>query len=128
MRISDWSSDVCSSDLVMLIDLTAEPIETLEAHAIRTTAGHYPVDVIVLATGFEALISALLAIDIRGVGGRALRDEWIQEPKSYLGLGVAGFPHTFQLNGPVQPPTPCNALRSGEEHGATRVGKEGGKK
>jgi cyclohexanone monooxygenase len=101
---------------VSLIDMVAEPIETLEPHAIRTSAASYQVDAIVLATGFQALIGALLAIDIRGIGGRLLRDEWVQEPKSYLGIGVAGFPNLFTINGPGSPATLANVISAGEHH------------
>jgi len=57
----------------------------------------------VFATGFDAMTGALARIDIRGVSGVTLQHAWAEGPKSYLGIGVAGFPNLFMLNGPTSP-------------------------
>jgi len=108
--------DVYNRPNVDLIDMAAEPIETLTADAIRTATGTYEVDSIVLATGFDALIGALLAIDIRGVDGRSLREEWSPTPTAYLGLGINGFPNLFTINGPGSPATLANVISAAEHH------------
>src|SRR6185437_2859628 len=64
---------------------------------------HFDLDVIVLATGFDAMTGALSKIDIVGRGGQALRDDWRHGPRTYLGLGVDGFPNLLIVSGPGAP-------------------------
>jgi len=70
----------------------------------------------VFATGFDAMTGALLAIDIRGGGGRPLREKWSAGPKTYLGLAVAGFPNLFVSTGPGSPSVLSNMIVSIEQH------------
>jgi len=58
-----------------------------------------PADVLVLATGFKSH-DFVAPMEIRGVGGRRLADEWAETPKAYLGLSVPAFPNMFLLYGP----------------------------
>jgi cyclohexanone monooxygenase len=74
------------------------------------------VDDLVLATGFDAMTGALLAIDIRGRSGRSLRDAWAAGPRTYLGLAVAGFPNLFAVTGPGTPSVLSNMIVSIEQH------------
>ncbi|MBW2499059.1 MAG: NAD(P)/FAD-dependent oxidoreductase [Deltaproteobacteria bacterium] len=90
-------------DNVTLVDLRKGGIETITPTGIRTTQGHVELDVIVLATGFDAMTGALSRIDVRGRGGRLLRDEWADGARTYLGLSVAGFPNFFVVVGPGSP-------------------------
>jgi cation diffusion facilitator CzcD-associated flavoprotein CzcO len=85
---------------VSLVDIRETPIERLTATGIRTSDKHYDLDVIVLATGFDALTGALTAIDPVNGKGRHLVDEWEDGPKTYLGLAMAGFPNLFMVAGP----------------------------
>ena len=62
-----------------------------------------PLDVIVLATGFDALTGSLTRIDIRGRGGRRLREDWADGPRTYLGVSMAGYPNLFVCVGPGSP-------------------------
>lgn len=87
-------------DNVTLVDLTSESIERFTATGIRTTARDYPLDTIVYATGFDAVSGPLLRIDIKGSGGLSLADAWSKGPRTYLGLGMAGFPNLFTITGP----------------------------
>jgi cation diffusion facilitator CzcD-associated flavoprotein CzcO len=104
-------------DNVTLIDLKKERIEEVTPTGIRTTSGHHDVDVLVLATGFDAMTGALSKIEIRGPGGRLLRDVWAAEgPVSYLGLQVAGFPNLFTVTGPGSPSVLSNMVVSIEQH------------
>ena len=75
----------------------------------------YAVDDIVFATGFDAMTGALLKIDIR-VGGQTLKEKWREGPKTYLGLGIAGFPNLFTITGPGSPSVLTNMLPSIEQH------------
>jgi cyclohexanone monooxygenase len=88
---------------VSLVDLRKGGIEEITADGIRTARGFVPLDVIVLATGFDAMTGALTRIDVRGRGGRLLRDAWTEGPKTYLGVSVAGFPNLFICVGPGSP-------------------------
>ena len=103
-------------DNVSLVDLKKTPIEAITPTGIRTTAGEYPLDIIVFATGFDALTGALLKIDIRGEDGIALREVWADGPRTYLGLQVAGFPNLFTLTGPQSPSVLCNLPVPIEQH------------
>jgi cyclohexanone monooxygenase len=73
-------------------------------------------DVLVLATGFDAMTGALLSIDVRGRGGRSLKEKWAGGPRSYLGLAIAGFPNLFTVTGPGSPSVLSNMLVSIEQH------------
>ena len=88
---------------VTLVDLKRTPVEEITPTGIRTSAGHHDLDVIVYATGFDALTGPLEALGIRGRGGRALRDAWREGPRTYLGVAVPGFPNLFTITGPGSP-------------------------
>jgi cation diffusion facilitator CzcD-associated flavoprotein CzcO len=85
---------------VHLVDLQETPIERITPTGIRTTAGDHEFDIIVYATGFDAVTGAYDRIDIRGVGGRSLRDKWADGPVTFLGLQVSGFPNMIMPTGP----------------------------
>ena len=76
----------------------------------------HELDCIVYATGFDAMTGALLRIDIRGRGGRPLQEAWAAGPRTYLGLGVAGFPNLFTITGPGSPSVLSNMAVSIEQH------------
>ena len=101
---------------VDLIDVQADPIEAVLADGLRTRSQHYKFDVLVLATGFDAMTGALLAIDIRGREGRSLREKWRDGPLSYLGVAIEGFPNLFTITGPGSPSVLTNVIASIEQH------------
>ncbi len=101
---------------VTLVDIAAKPIEAITAHGVRTADAAYDVDCIVFATGFDAMTGALTRIDIRGRGGRTLRDKWAEGPRTYLGLSSAGFPNFFVITGPGSPSVLSNMVPSIEQH------------
>lgn len=103
-------------DNVTLVDVRAHPIEAVTPTGLKTAAGHYDLDVIVFATGFDAVTGALLAIDIRGRDGVRLRDAWADGPRTYLGLQVSGFPNLFTITGPQSPSVLSNMPVSIEQH------------
>jgi cation diffusion facilitator CzcD-associated flavoprotein CzcO len=108
--------DLFNRPNVDLVDLRDTPITAITPAGLRTTgqdgAQELPVDDIVFATGFDALTGPLLAIDIRGTGGRSLRDDWAAGPVTYLGLGIAGFPNLFSVAGPGGPGVLTNVVRT----------------
>jgi cation diffusion facilitator CzcD-associated flavoprotein CzcO len=87
-------------DNVHLVDIKETPIERITETGIRTSERDYEFDVIVYATGFDAITGAFDRIDIQGVGGEKLRDKWTDGPITYLGMFVHGFPNLIMPSGP----------------------------
>jgi cation diffusion facilitator CzcD-associated flavoprotein CzcO len=85
---------------VDLVLLKEDPIIEFTEKGIRTESGELEVDMIILATGFDAFTGALNKIDIRGLDGQTLRESWKDGPHTYLGMQVAGFPNLFIEGGP----------------------------
>jgi cyclohexanone monooxygenase len=83
---------------------------------VRTTEADYELDVLVCATGFDAMTGALLRIDLRGKGGLRLADAWADGPRTLLGLQVAGFPNLFTITGPGSPSVLLNMPVGIEQH------------
>jgi cyclohexanone monooxygenase len=103
-------------DNVTLVDLRRGAIEKITPTGIQTAQGHFELDVIVFATGFDAMTGSLSRIDIRGRNGLALRDAWADGPRTYLGLQVAGFPNLFTVSGPGSPSVLANMVVCSEQH------------
>ncbi|MBS0640003.1 MAG: NAD(P)/FAD-dependent oxidoreductase [Acetobacteraceae bacterium] len=103
-------------DNVTLVDVKAAPIQAITPNGIRTSDAEYELDIIVFATGFDAMTGPLLAIDISGRDGLKLRDVWEAGPLNYLGLQVAGFPNLFTITGPGSPSVLCNMPVAIEQH------------
>jgi cyclohexanone monooxygenase len=103
-------------DNVHLVDLRGGAIHAVTPTGVSTTAGDVELDVLVFATGFDAMTGALLKMDITGVGGRRLRDAWADGPATYLGIAVAGFPNLFTITGPGSPSVLANMVVSIEQH------------
>jgi cyclohexanone monooxygenase len=101
---------------VSLVDVSESGIETLTPRGLRAGGVEYEFDSIIFATGFDAMTGALLAIDIRGRQGRTLEDAWAEGPRTYLGLGIAGFPNLFTVTGPGSPSVLTNMIASIEQH------------
>jgi cation diffusion facilitator CzcD-associated flavoprotein CzcO len=88
---------------VTLVDLREDPLIEVTARGVRTERGEHPLDVLVLATGFDAITGALLRLNPHGRGGRPLADAWAGRFSTYLGLAVHGFPNLFMIHGPESP-------------------------
>jgi cation diffusion facilitator CzcD-associated flavoprotein CzcO len=101
---------------VTLVDLRATPIDEITSAGIRTTETEYPLDMIVYATGFDALTGPLLALGIQGRRGQPLADAWSNGPKTYLGLAMPDFPNLFTITGPGSPSVLSNMPVSIEQH------------
>jgi cyclohexanone monooxygenase len=101
---------------VTLVDLKAHPIDRIVPRGVRTTEGEYDLDVLVYATGFDAMTGALNRLNPLGRGGRSLREYWADGPRTYLGLSVAGFPNMFIIAGPGSPSVFSNMVTSIEQH------------
>ena len=101
---------------VTLVDVKAAPITEITPRGLRTSAGHYDLDVLVYATGFDGMTGALLSMDLRGVGGLALREKWADGAGTYMGLVASGFPNLFMITGPGSPAVFSNVMLSIEQH------------
>jgi cyclohexanone monooxygenase len=101
---------------VELIDLRSEPLTAFNAKGIATSARQYDFDAVVLATGFDAMTGAIDRIDLRGQGGRRIKDHWAEGPRTYLGLMISGFPNLFTITGPGSPSVLTNMINSIEQH------------
>jgi cation diffusion facilitator CzcD-associated flavoprotein CzcO len=93
---------------VDLVDLRATPIEAITPTGVRTTAGEVALDVLVLATGFDANTGGLTAIDVRDVDGRSLAERWADGVDTHLGMAVHGFPNLLFVYGPQSAAAFCN--------------------
>ncbi|MDE0733913.1 MAG: alpha/beta hydrolase fold domain-containing protein [Gammaproteobacteria bacterium] len=99
-----------------LVNLRRTPIDSITETGIDTTDESMKFDAIVFATGFDAMTGAIVAVDIRGRDGIALKDVWGEGPKTYLGLNVHGFPNFFTITGPGSPSVLSNMVVSIEQH------------
>ena len=102
--------EVYNQDNVLLVDARETPIERVTPKGIKTSKKEYEFDVVIYATGFDAVTGELTRIDIRGEGGQSLKEKWADGPRTYLGLQTAGFPNLFIANGAVF----CNFPRCAE--------------
>ena len=92
--------EVYNQPNVTLVDITETPIERITPGGIKTSDAEYEFDMIIYATGFDAITGAFDRIDIRGAGGLKLKDKWKGGPKTYLGVLVEDFPNMMMLMGP----------------------------
>ncbi len=101
---------------VTLVNLMSSPIAAVTPTGIATAEGHYDVDVIIYATGFDAFTGPLLRMDVRGSQDLSLRTAWADGAASYLGVQVAGFPNMFLITGPGSPSVLGNVVVCIEQH------------
>ncbi len=101
---------------VALVDLRETPIERITERGIKLGDGERAFDIILYATGFDAITGAFDRIDISGRGGARLKEKWADGPHTYLGLQVAGFPNLLTLVGPHNAATFCNLPRCIEQN------------
>ena len=108
--------DTYNRDNVTLVDIRESPIQEITETGIRTAAADYDLDVIVFATGFDAMTGPYFKIDIRGKDGVALKEKWSAGPRTYLGISTAGFPNLLMITGPGSPSVLSNMPVSIEQH------------
>jgi len=101
---------------VSLVDLKKSPIVNITATGLTTRDHHIEADIIVFATGFDAMTGTLLKMDIQGRGQKTLKQAWRAGPRNYLGIQIDGFPNFFTLTGPGSPSVLSNMPVSIEQH------------
>jgi cyclohexanone monooxygenase len=82
----------------LLVDVRKAPIERITLKGVKTSDAEYELDVIIYATGYDAIIGSLTRIDIHGEGGQTIKDKFAEGPRTYLGIQSAGFPNLFTIN------------------------------
>ncbi len=108
--------EVYNQENVLLVDVNESPIERITPKGIKTNADDYEFDMIIYATGFDAITGAFDKIEFRGENALTLLDKWRDGPSTYLGLQTAGFPNLFTLVGPHNAATFCNIPRCIEQN------------
>ncbi len=112
-------------DNVTLVDLRKTPISKITkdgmlCHGMDNTGQHiethHELDILVFATGYDAITGTLLRMDIRGRNDLTLSDAWSAGPRNHLGLQVAGFPNLFMVTGPGSPSVLTNMPAAIEQH------------
>jgi len=106
-----------NKDNVLLVDANIDGnIEEITEKGIRAGGKEYEFDIIVFATGFDAMTGPLKALNLKGRGGRTLDEQWTDGPHTYLGISVVGFPNLFTITGPQSPSVLSNMPVSIEQH------------
>lgn len=101
---NDGYYETFNRENVSIVDLKAHPIKEITPDGIRTGDGTiHELDVIIFATGFDAIEGNLMRVNITGHDGTVLKDAWANGPKTYLGNFVSGFPNMLLVNGPQSP-------------------------
>ncbi len=101
---------------VLLVNLRKTPIDRITAKGVSTSDIEREFDVIIYATGFDAITGSLTRLNLTGTGGRSLAEKWAEGPKAYLGLMTAEFPNLFMITGPGSPSVLSNMIVSIEQH------------
>lgn len=101
-------------DNVTLVDVRTRPIEEITESGLRTTESEYDLDVIIFATGFDAMTGSMLRMNVTGVDGARLADHWADGPRTVFGLMTAGFPNLFMVHGPGSPSVLAQMITTGE--------------
>jgi cyclohexanone monooxygenase len=114
--VDDGYYEAFNRDNVELVDVKEKPILEITPTGLTTAGDHYPLDMIIYATGFDVFTGSLLAPRIVGRNGMTLEEKWQHGPTNYLGLSTANFPNLFIMVGPGSPSLLSNVLLSSEEH------------
>lgn len=115
--LEQWYYEVFNQDNVRLVDVHEDPMEAITATGLRTASQHHELDVVVLATGFDAATGGMTQIDFRDTSNRRLADVWRQEVQTHLGIGIPGFPNLFMIYGPQSPTAFWNGPTASEVQG-----------
>ncbi|MDF1791266.1 MAG: NAD(P)/FAD-dependent oxidoreductase [Thalassobaculaceae bacterium] len=103
-------------DNVSVVNLRETPIVEITETGVKTSDGEYELDIIVFATGFDAMTGSLLKLGIVGRDGVTLNKAWEAGPRTYLGVQAVGFPNLFTITGPGSPSVLCNMPVAIEQH------------
>ncbi len=110
--------DALEQDNVSLLNGYEANIEEITPSGIKIAEAEYDLDVIIYATGFDAITGSLFKMDLRGKDGVSLKEKWDNGAKTRtnLGLSTAGFPNLFIITGPESPSVTTNMPMAIEQH------------
>jgi cyclohexanone monooxygenase len=114
--IVDGYFEIFNQPNVHLVDLKESPIQDMNETGVRTRDAEYPLDMLILATGFDSATGAMLAIDITGQGGKKLKESWSKGHHTFLGIGVPGFPNMYMINAAGSPGIRSHMMVQAEHH------------
>jgi cyclohexanone monooxygenase len=114
--IDDGYYQTFNRDNVALVDISETPIQRFTETGLCVVERAFEFDVVVFATGFDAMTGTLFNVDIRGRNGLALKKKWEAGPRTYLGLMSESFPNLFMVTGPGSPSVKGNMMNSIEQH------------
>jgi cyclohexanone monooxygenase len=115
--LEQWYFEVFNQDNVALVDVREDPIKEITASGVMTSGREHEFDMLVLATGFDAVTGGITQIDIRGTNGVSIEEKWSDGVKNNLGMAVSGFPNMFMMYGPLSPAGLCNGPTCAELQG-----------
>lgn len=114
--IIDGFTDAMQQPNVSLVDVKASPIEEITPRGVRTADRFYELDMLILATGFDSATGSMLKVDVRGRSGVTLKEKWAKGHRTYLGIGVNGFPNMFMIAQAGSPGIRSHVMVSIEQH------------
>lgn len=115
--LEQWYYEAFNQKNVTLVDLQQTPITEVTPQSVRTAQATYDLDLLVLATGFDAGTGGFTQIDLRGTSDRPLKEIWQDGVDTHLGLGIPEFPNLLMLYGPQSPTAFWNGPASAEVQG-----------
>jgi cation diffusion facilitator CzcD-associated flavoprotein CzcO len=95
--------EVFNQSNVELVDTREHPIDEITEKGVKVNGKEYELDILVLATGYDAVVGGFKDLEIRGRGGKLLNDEWADGVYTYLGMSTSGFPNMWYVFGPQSP-------------------------
>lgn len=115
--LEQWFYECFNQENVDLVDTKSAPIERITETGVVAGDEHYKLDILIYATGFDAVSGGLIQIDIEGTDGRSLSQHWEDGIEAFLGVGTPAFPNLLMLYGPQSPSGFCNGPTCAEVQG-----------
>ena len=115
--LEQYYYDAFNQKNVQLVDLKTTPIEQITPQGVKTADGEHDLDILILATGFDAVTGGLTQLDIKGTQGETLKQRWEDGARTHLGIATADFPNILFVYGPQSPSGFCNGPTCAEMQG-----------
>ena len=109
--------EMFNRDNVTLVDISNKGIEMLTESGLRAEGKDYNLDMIIYATGFDAMTGSVTRIEITGANGQTIQEKWADGPHTYMGLSIAGFPNMFNMVSAGSPSVLATMVTCAEQHG-----------
>ena len=109
--------EMFNRDNVTLVDISNKGIEMLTESGLRAEGKDYNLDMIIYATGFDAMTGSVTRIEITGANGQTIQEKWADGPHTYMGLSISGFPNMFNMVSAGSPSVLATMVTCAEQHG-----------